>query len=448
MAKPTKVFLVHGWSVQETTTYQALHEKLVEAGFAPTDVFLGRYVSLDDDVEIRDVARGLQAALRAELGATPWETPFHLVTHSTGALVVRQWIAHHYQGKFAANKSLKNVVFLAGPHFGSRLAHHGRSMLAHAAYWGDTGDKILETLELGSAFSWRTNDEFLDKSTWRQKGIRLFALIGDRVKRDFFKSKIFPAGYEDGSDMVVRVAAGNVNFRRYLLDAARGTLRRTGEIQDVPFGALGEYTHSGEELGIMNSITRRARPSKDQNLRLVLECLNVGNSADYEAARRALQKATATTRKRRGAFAQLDFRFRDRDGQGITDFVFALGAIVKGKDKPSKTVAHVHKNKIDGSHLTAFIDLKHFEPKYTYFLKLDTDSSTPLVTLEPDPVRVELKGDRLKELLSADQVAQIDVVLDRVPGSGVFQFHRGDDPDLHVAWDRQGRVSATGLVVK
>ena len=154
-----KVFLVHGWSVSETTTYQALHEKLAEHGFDLKEIFLGRYVSLDNKVEIRDIARAMHRELMRNhcLGRGPWSEPFHIITHSTGALVVKQWIVQHYVKKWSEGKPLRNVVFLAGPHFGSRLAHHGQSMMAHAMYWGDTGKGILGALELGSRFSWQNN---------------------------------------------------------------------------------------------------------------------------------------------------------------------------------------------------------------------------------------------------------------------------------------------------
>ena len=199
-----RVFLIHGWSVSETTTYQALHKKLAENGFDLQEIHLGRYVSLDNDVEIRDIARALHSALERVLGRD-WTTPFHIITHSTGALVSKQWIVRHYTGRFAAKKPLRNIVFLAGPHFGSRLAHHGRSMLAQVAHLGDTGKKVLNALELGSEFSWQINEAWLDSANWKAKGIRPYNLIGDRVVKQFFQSRIFPAAFEPGSDMVVRV---------------------------------------------------------------------------------------------------------------------------------------------------------------------------------------------------------------------------------------------------
>ena len=43
------VFLVHGWSVTSTSTYQALHIKLQEHGYELQAVNLGRFVSLETE---------------------------------------------------------------------------------------------------------------------------------------------------------------------------------------------------------------------------------------------------------------------------------------------------------------------------------------------------------------------------------------------------------------
>jgi len=439
-----RVFLVHGWSVNSTDTYQALHEKLAENGFALHDVHLGRYVSLDDSVQVTDIANALQRALRKELGPPPWKSRFHIVTHSTGALVVKQWIVDHYTGKLAANKALRNLVFLAGPHFGSRLAHHGRSMLSHALYWGDTGKEILESLELGSQFSWDLHDAWLDGSHWKAKGIRPYCLVGDRVEGGGIKKKLFPAAYETGSDMVVRCAAANLNFRRFHLDGARQKLTAAGRITGVPFAALSNYVHSGARNGIMNSIKRGTARSTHQALGLILKCLGARTAADYTKVRDDLSRVTRATRKSRRPFAQLDFRFRDDSGRPIDDYSVLLGAIVKGRDRASKTVADVHKNKIDGSLFTLFLDLKKFEPRLTYFLAIDIKCGQELYSYSRDPLRVEISGKRLRELIAPDQTTQIDVTVDRVPGDKLFVFHAGDDPDLHLTWNRKGEIRRRG----
>lgn len=448
-----KVFLVHGWSVQETTTYQALHLQLARHGYQLREIFLGRYVSLEDRVEIGDIAHALQLALAENLDHD-WSQPFHIITHSTGALIVRHWITHHYNGNCAAQRPLHNVVFLAGPHFGSRLAHHGRSMLAHARYAGDTGEQILTALELGSKFSWQLADEWLDEAAWRDKEIRAFCLIGDRVQTalaDRIAAAVFPAAFEPGSDMVVRCAAGNLNFARYEYDAHAGNLRRAGAIQGVPFAALADYVHSGAEAGIMNSIKRRSDPETHQPLRLILSCLKVTDEAGYEAVAAELAAVTAATRARRPAFAQLDFRFRDDTGRPVSDFVFRLGLLdAKGREIPSKSVCHTHKNENTPSHFTAFIEMRRLETGVPLFIDFRSSSNSRLFSYQPAQVRVpaEDAGPLPADLIREDHTTQIDVVLSREPSRNLFVFHRGTDQDLHVRWDRDGRVVKPGLPIK
>jgi hypothetical protein len=449
-----KVFLVHGWSVQETTTYQALHLQLAKNGYQLEEIFLGRYVSLEDKVEIGDIARALDLAMAEKL-ADDWSQTFHIITHSTGALVVRHWIAHHYTTSNCCRaKPLQNVIFLAGPHFGSRLAHHGRSMLAHARYLGDTGEQILNALELGSAFSWQLGSEWLDEALWRRKGIRLYCLIGDRVQKSFadrLSAAVFPAAFERGSDMVVRCAAGNLNFARYELDARDGKLHRVGGIEGVPFAALADYVHSGDKNGIMNSIKRRSVPATHQSLRLILRCLGVADDEDYAVVADELRAVTAATREKRPGFAQLDFRFRDDTGEPIDDYVFKLGWLdPKGRELPSEAVCHTHKNRATPSHFTAFIEMRRLETAAPFFIEFDSESNSRLFSYQPDPFRIgtDGQGDILAELVREDRTTQIDVVLSREPSRNLFAFHRGDDGDLHVRWNREGEVVEKGLEVK
>ena len=443
-----KVFLIHGWSVTETSTYQALHLKLAANGYDLQEIDLARFVSLDDRVELADIAHAMQKEMLGRLGEPPWTTPFHVVCHSTGAPVVKEWVSRWYVGPCCENKPFRNVVFLAGAHFGSRLAHHGRSMLAHAWYFGDTGERLLAALELGSEFSWESNGRWLDEAAWKAKGLRPYCLIGDRVKRSPFQAKIFPAGFEKGSDMVVRAAAGNLNFRRFTIDGTASDLKLEGQIEGIPFAALADFVHSGPDHGIMNSIKKSATPSKHVSLRLILQCLGVTDSEEYEQVRKEFCEVTANTRKKRQGFAQLDFRFRSDNGLPINDYRFELGAVVNERDKPSKTVVHTHKNRITPNHFTAFLSFKEFEPELVYFMNLQASAGTGLLSYKPEPFRVEVSGDRLLELISKDQVTQIDVRLARETHKNLFVFHRGTDQHLHVGWNRDGEITDDGISPK
>lgn len=435
-----KIFLIHGWSVRTTETYQALHLKLAEHGFELKNIYLGRYVSLENEVEIRDISKAMQRALHEELSGD-WSTPFHLITHSTGALIVKHWILNFYQGAITNHHPLKNVVFLAAPHFGSRLAHHGRTMLAEIMELGDTGKKILEALELSSNFSWDINDQLLDTSTWKGKGIHFYNLIGDKVKIQRFKSKIFPAAYEQGSDMVVRVAAGNLNFKRFVFDTRNMSFKKVNEIDGIPFAALHRYTHSNDDYGIMNSIKKRSSTQNHQSLNLIIKCLKVNTHQEYKSVYQELHEATKATRLIKQGFAQLDFRFKDDDGEPVNDYVVELGAIVKGIEKPSKTISHLHKNRLSPNQISVFVNLKELEPELHYFINIKAVSDSNLYDYTPQPLRIELASHTVTDIIDEDQTTQIDVILTRTPSKNLFVFHSGDDNDLHVRWNRSGEVT-------
>lgn len=434
----SKVFLIHGWSVTSTETYRSLHKKLAEHGWDLEEVHLGRYVSLDNEIEIRDLAQALQRALEDALGKPPWQDEVHFITHSTGALVVRHWVVHHYTGKVCTNQPVGNIIFLAGPHGGSRLAHHGRSLIAAVKFLGDTGKELLKALELGSPFTWTSNTEWMDSSNWKKKGVRPYCLTGDRVVLDNLLQRVFSAGKEDGSDMVVRVPAGNANMQRFRLQAGTKALKKTGEISGVGFAALSAYTHSGTDHGIMKCISEDADPDDPQwlSLRLILDCLSVRNETQFRNIRTKLSKESRKG-DRKGPFAQLAFRFRDQYDQPIKDYSVVLG---RGDEESAGAVAHVHKNKVDESRLTVFIDMSKIDRRYGYFMEFQAETESPLTSYEPGTFRIDIEKSQLSKIIRADEVTEIDVVVPRSTDRRLFQFSAGDANEGIFSWDREGNI--------
>ncbi len=116
------------------------------------------YVSLDNEISIKDIAEAFDRALGSQGGIEP-DQPFDAVVHSTGMLVVRSWLA----ADPLRSKRLKRLVALAPATFGSPLAKLGRSWLG-AVFKGNkhlgpdflqAGDQVLLELELASEFTWR-----------------------------------------------------------------------------------------------------------------------------------------------------------------------------------------------------------------------------------------------------------------------------------------------------
>ncbi len=456
---PDTVLLVHGWSVESTETYGGLHKAIEKLGYDIKQVHLGRYVSMDDRIRIEDLAKAMQNAIIDQLGKS-FSGKFHIITHSTGGLVAREWFRRQWVPKKKPGK-LGNFIFLASPHFGSRLAHHGRGMLAGIVKGGETGDRVLEQLELGSDFQWDLTDD-LFTGAWSKASSRPFAfnvIGGSFENRGILARKILPASMEYGSDGTVRIAAGNLNVNRYHFGInANGSasFRQTGSFEDSSFLVLPDKWHSGKK-GIMGSIKSNDTISKHTCLAAIAECLNATTKADYLALKTKHANATQSkfTRKEgkrtktNKVCSQLVLKMVDDVGQPVHDYRVEILYIPNGagvKEEPSDIVSHLHKNKLNPCYITMLLNRHRMVDTASYGVRVIAATGTDIVDYKT--VEVVAKGSKLRELLQHNRTTQVEVVIPREPGKEVFRFHVGDTPDLHVKWNREGEIRKTGIKVK
>jgi hypothetical protein len=214
------IILIHGYSSESPTPdptsieniYGDLPRRLRET-YDVVEVDLSRYVSLSDSVSIADIARALNRAF-LEQHADLLENGFHVVIHSTGALVIRTWIR-----LFSPRPSpLRNLVYLAGANLGSGWASIGQGQVAR---WGrfvfergsQRGVKVLQSLEFGSSPTIDLHLSFIRDGSRMAEDYKVqeFVIVGTQADAAWFE---FPVRYahEDGSDGVVRVSAANLNF--------------------------------------------------------------------------------------------------------------------------------------------------------------------------------------------------------------------------------------------
>ena len=118
------------------------------------DLNLSRWISLNDGVSLDDVSLAMDRALKSKF--KPWlQSGFHVIIHSTGALVARNWIKN-YSPKPCP---IDNLIHLAGANFGSGLAHVGKGQLARwarlLALHTGSGGLVLNELMFGS---WKSLD--------------------------------------------------------------------------------------------------------------------------------------------------------------------------------------------------------------------------------------------------------------------------------------------------
>jgi pimeloyl-ACP methyl ester carboxylesterase len=178
------------------------------------------YVSLDNQITIKDIAEAFDRALGVQGGLAPAEC-FDAVVHSTGILVVRAWLA----ADPARTKRLKRLIAFAPATFGSPLAKKGRSWLG-AVFKGnkhlgpdflEAGDEILLELELAGEFTWRLADEDLFASTPRyDAGTEtpyVFVFCGTGTYTGLRKIADKP-----GTDGTVRRSGCGMNVRAIALD--------------------------------------------------------------------------------------------------------------------------------------------------------------------------------------------------------------------------------------
>jgi triacylglycerol esterase/lipase EstA (alpha/beta hydrolase family) len=153
------VIFVHGWSVRDTGTYGGLPrwiEQLGKSGRLDVQVgniYLGRYISFDDQVTLDDIARAFDQAIRDELsGSLKAGEKFACITHSTGGPVVRLWMDLYYRDRLD-QCPLSHLIMLAPANHGSALAQLGKSRLSRIKHFFqgvEPGQRVLDWLELGS----------------------------------------------------------------------------------------------------------------------------------------------------------------------------------------------------------------------------------------------------------------------------------------------------------
>lgn len=216
------ILLIHGYGSEDGTATSRRGAAQIYKGLATwlsreypsNEVFeldLTRWISLEDGIAIDDVSRAMDRALRGEFSHL-MERTFHVIIHSTGALVVRNWVQ-----RFAPQQQpIRNLIYLAGANFGSGWAHVGGNRLAR---WGrelfagsEAGKRILDALELGASETIDLHLALLDGGgSMTDRGIREFVIIGSQPNARWFERPIRFAK-EDGSDGVVRVAGANLDF--------------------------------------------------------------------------------------------------------------------------------------------------------------------------------------------------------------------------------------------
>jgi len=483
------IVLIHGYSAESKTTsaadiasiYGSLPKSLkqIYGRSSVVEINLSRYISLEDGITVDDISRALDRALKTDFSKL-LNSKFHVIIHSTGALVIRNWIR-----KFSPKPSpISNLIYLAGANLGSGWAHIGKGQLAKWARFvfqggAERGVQVLDALELGSDWTLDLHLHFLQhgNTMTADYGVYESVIVGTQADVNWFSIPIRYAK-EDGSDGVVRVSASNVNFNyvRFGPTAAaletnwqeasrqldrhldrEGNRKQYYEVKEtshpgadarpvVPFAIPFGCAHSGDKMGIVSGsgpkkqvlkllqLGLEAQPDSWPNLTTAFE--NETNEtykkALTEEAPAWWKKWLDDPRAQYDHHAQVVFRLRDQDKRPIPHFdIFFESAQEDTKARPIQTLFEdKHLNEVSPNILMFYLRTDAFTSKSKGWIPLVPEvkmCALEITAVEPEtdeilylPLRLELSTDQLLQWIQGHRTTIIDVELLRLPSPTVF----------------------------
>lgn len=375
--------LLHGYS-DKGASFARWREILErDGGYETTTIHVGDYVSLSNEVTLKDLAEGFDRALRVRAGLSEGEQ-FDAIVHSTGGLVIRQWLANYAPRQ----ERLKRLVGLAPAMFGSPLAHKGRSFLGgllkgnrrFGPDFMEAGDRVLSGLELGSRFSWDLAHQDLvgEQPTYGEDGTTPFPFV--LIGGDGYGG-LRGLVNEDGTDGTVRWAGAALSTRKLVVDlttepSAAGSGERVAAPErasvQVPFALVPGQNHGS----LLREPTRQVQE-------MVLAALQVEDLDGYTAwAERYGWSAGSPDRDRHDHWQQFVVRAVDERGDPIPDWYMEIGSGDGGDFEPLDDFAFdVHAFSDDPSFRCFHVNLTKLAPERRpgLVLRLTARSGSELV---------------------------------------------------------------------
>lgn len=458
------LIILHGWNDSgDSFDRLAGHLQRRLAGTRIHRVAICDYLSKDDALRFDDLQAALDQAwtrhgLPREVGSVD------VIVHSTGGLVIRDWLARH----FAADASpVKHLVMLAPANFGSPLAHVGRSMLGRVrnGFFSrqdgqsmfETGAELLRGLELASPFSWdlARRDRFCNGLGMFAPGRTLCTVLVGNTGYDGIRA----VANEEGGDGTVRISTANLNCAWGRIVFA--DQERDGRPVTVPemagwqasagrtaFRILPGIDHSSIKLDVPASRLNRAQQRALEVIAQALTIEDDGFEAFCETCEQVNQALTQAPGERRGqpGYQNTLVRVTDQFGVPVTDYVLEFydprrnrrdgGALARAIHE--QAILKVHPYGADPSYRSLYIDttrLRHEVARAGTQLGMSI-TADPMLGEAPsgdtvvgfrtfadeDIDDLRLDTDQLARFFQPHRTLLVDIILHRSQEEGVFRL--------------------------
>ena len=432
-----KLVFIHGWSVSSIDTFGELPQVLQKVAPAHLkleikNIYLGEYISFNDEVTLEDIARAFQSAVKEKLG----NEKFACITHSTGAPVLRVWIDLYFKDSHISNTlsptPLTHLIMLAPANHGSPLAILGKGKANRLKVWFqgvEAGTKILDWLQLGSSKQWDLNNSYLGYK-YSEETFFPFVLSGEKIDEKFYD---FINSYlvEKGSDGVVRLCCANMNYKYIKLKQSNGSNRLTiqNNIKSSPtcaFEVIPNASHTGNRYGIMQSIKKNKTVKPVVNS--IIEALQVTNTTQYNNTIQSMTKRTEQSQKNTQKYIMLILNIKDNHGNNIDDYDMILLGSKEYKPEQLPKGFFIDKQKNDASgNLVYYLN-------YNKLKNIKDNCFGIRIVARPDEGFCHYKeaefrshGINIEEFLVENETLMVEVILQRCISRNTFVLDRVDD---------------------
>lgn len=328
---PKPLLILHGYS-DGATSFTGLRDFFAANGYAPDEIFLLNYASMDDDAQFADFADKLYEDHEKQFKSGQID----VACHSTGALVARLWLDLHYrrqraEGVATPRSPVKHLLMFAPANFGSDLAEMGQSFLGkfrstffnsnrQSGDFLESGKHVLQGLEPASPFQWDLSardlhgEGYFNPALGEENCCLPFVFAAGKAY-DGLQAKIIPDRRKPGTDGTVRICGTSLNTRKCVVDfcaqVVRPTWAQERKFSHLPFAIFGGFNHGSI---IDPTPAFRKGPGK-----WALQALTVGTLAQY---RQFAADAAAFTQRtyKEDPYQQFFFYVHDDVGLPVRDY--------------------------------------------------------------------------------------------------------------------------------
>lgn len=354
-----RVLLIHGYSA-DGEDFVPWKNALAAKGITAEVIEVANYITLNNEVTIKDLGEAFDRALRftgfpGKSEGGNWT--FDAIVHSTGMLVLRQWLTSDpYPSTDPRSRvgRLKHLVGLAPATFGSPQAKKGRSWLGALVKGSkrlgpdflNAGNEVLDGLELASKYTWDlAHKDMLVDPPFYDTGTNtpyITVFIGNRPYRG-----VAAVANTPGCDGTVRWAGCALDTRKISLDFRREPRLKSGKRFEIspwsntrlaaPIIAVDDRDHgsivSQPQTGVVDLVCDFFRVLSDKDY-----AAWVDRALEFGApSRLVMDTSRGTQTVENGAgWQQLVIHMVDDHGDGVDDYNLQLyiGDDLADSDKP------------------------------------------------------------------------------------------------------------------